>query len=73
LAPTPRVTRESAREPDRVAGALAVGFVVLLLTTELVLSLPDGTDSSSFVASFYATHRILIIILQLLGFVAAAC
>lgn len=71
MAPTPRVTRESARKPDRVAGALAVGFVVLLLTTELVLSLPDVTDGPSFVASFYATHRILIIILQLQGFVAA--
>jgi uncharacterized membrane protein len=71
LAPTPRVTWESARKPDRVAGALAAGFVVLLLTTELVLSLPDETDSPGFVASFYATHRTLIIVLQLLGFLAA--
>ena len=59
------------RRPDRVAGSLAAGFVLLLLTTELVLSLPDETDSPSLVASFYATHRVLIIILQLLGFVAA--
>ena len=51
--------------------ALAAGFVVLLLTTELVLSLPDETDSRGFVASFYATYRTLIIILQLLGFLAA--
>jgi uncharacterized membrane protein len=71
LAPTPRVTRESARKPDRVAGALAAGFIMLLLTTELVLSLPDETDSPGFVASFYATHRTLIIVLQLLGFLAA--
>jgi uncharacterized membrane protein len=54
-----------------VAGALAAGFVVLLLATELVVSLPDEMDSPSFVASFYATHRTLIIILQLLGFLAA--
>jgi uncharacterized membrane protein len=71
LAPSPRVTKESARKPDRVAGALAAGFVALLLTTELVLSLPDETDSPGFLASFYATHRALIIILQLLGFLAA--
>lgn len=71
MTPTPRVTRESARKPDRVAGALAAGFVVLLLATELVLSLPDETDSPSVVATFYATHHILIIILQLLGFLAA--
>jgi hypothetical protein len=54
-----------------VAGSLAAGFVLLLLTTELVLSLPDETDSPSLVASFYATHRTLIITLQLLGFLAA--
>jgi hypothetical protein len=71
LTATPRVTKESARRPDRVAGALAAGFVVLLLATELVLSLPDETDSPSLIASFYATHRALIIILQLLGFLAA--
>jgi uncharacterized membrane protein len=71
LAPTSRVTRGSARKPDPMAGALAAGFVLLLLATELVLSLPDETDDPSFVASFYATHRTLIIILQLLGFLAA--
>jgi hypothetical protein len=71
MAPTPRVTKESVCRPDRVAGALAAGFVVLLLATELVLSLPDETASAAVVASFYATHRTLIIILQLLGFVAA--
>jgi hypothetical protein len=71
LTATPRVTKESGRKPDRVAGALAACFVVLLLATELVLSLPDETDSPSLVASFYATHRTLIIILQLLGFLAA--
>jgi hypothetical protein len=54
-----------------VAGSLAAGFVLLLLTTELLLSLPDETDSPSLVAGFYATHRTLIIILQLLGFLAA--
>jgi hypothetical protein len=72
LALTPRVTDKSLRKPDRVAGALAAGFVVLLLATELVLTLPDETDSPASVASFYAAHRGFIIILQVLGIVAAA-
>ena len=67
-----RVNNKSARTPDRVAGALATGFVVLLLATELVLTLPDQTDSPESVANFYAAHRAFIIILQVLGLVAAA-
>ncbi len=65
-------TEESVRRPDRVAGALAAGFVVLLLATELVLTLPDETDSAASVARFYAAHRGVIIALQVLGIVAAA-
>ena len=69
---TPRITNESLRKPDRVAGALASGFVVLLLATELILTLPDEADSPVFVAAFYAAHRSFIVSLQVLGFVAAA-
>jgi hypothetical protein len=72
LAISPRVANESVRKPDRVAGALAAGFVVILLATEAVLTLPDETANPRTVASFYATHRAFIIILQLLGVVAAA-
>jgi hypothetical protein len=72
LALTPRVTKKPLRKPDRVAGALAAGFVVLLLATEAMLTLPDETASPAAVASFYATHRAFIVILQLLGMVAAA-
>jgi hypothetical protein len=72
LALTPHVTSRPLRKPDRVAGVLAAGFVVLLLATELVLTLPDETDSSASVASFYSAHRGFITILQLLGIVAAA-
>ena len=72
MALPPRVTNKSLRQPDRVAGALAAGFVVLLLATELVLTLPDQTDSPASVAGFYAAHRGFIIILQVLGIVAAA-
>jgi hypothetical protein len=71
LALPPRVASESVRKPDRVAGTLAAGFVVLLLATEVVLTLPDETASAAAVASFYATHRGFVVILQLLGVVAA--
>ncbi|HET6757875.1 MAG TPA: hypothetical protein VFH20_01220, partial [Propionibacteriaceae bacterium] len=72
MALPPLVTNKSLRQPDRVAGALAAVFVVLLLATELVLTLPDQTDSPASVAGFYAAHRGFIIILQVLGIVAAA-
>lgn len=68
---TPQVARRSNRTPDRVAAALAGGFIVLLLATEIVLTLPDETDGANVVARFYASHRAFIIILQVLGFVAA--
>lgn len=61
-----------SRTPDRIAAALGAGFVVLLLATELVLSLPGETATAASVASFYLQHRAFIVILQLLGFVAAA-
>jgi hypothetical protein len=54
-----------------LGGALAVGFIVLLLATEAVLSLPDENDAPAAVAAFYAAHRAFIIVLQLLGFVAS--
>jgi hypothetical protein len=72
LALSPRVANKSVRKPDRVAGALAAGFVVLLLATEVVLTLPDEAANPAAVASFYATHRTFVVILQLLGAVAAA-
>ena len=72
MALPPLVTNKSLRQPDRVAGALAAGFVVLLLATELVLTLPDQAGSPTSVAGFYAAHRGFIIILQVLGIVAAA-
>jgi hypothetical protein len=68
---TPQAASKSDRRPDRVAAALAAGFIILLLATELVLSLPDETASAAVVATFYADHRAFIIILQVLGFVAA--
>ena len=60
-------TNNADRTPDRLAGGLAFAFIVLLLATELVLTLPDEADSPAVVARFYAEHRALIIGLQLLG------
>ena len=59
------------RTPDRFAAGLAFAFIVLLLATELVLTLPDEADSPSYVARFYAEHRTFIIALQMLGVVDA--
>src|SRR3954467_10813098 len=65
------IANDSGRRPDRLAAGLAAGFIVLLLATELVLSLPDETATPSSVATFYVHHRAFIIVLQFLGFVAA--
>src|SRR5829696_9438537 len=65
------VTGDAGRRPDRLGAALAAGFILLLLATELVLTLPDVADSPSSVANFYTAHRSFIVILQALGFVAA--
>ena len=72
MALSPRIPKKSVRKPDRVAGAVAAGFVVLLLATELVLTLPDEGNDPLLVANFYAAHRGFVIILQVLGLLAAA-
>jgi len=71
MATTP-VGQNSPRSPDRVAACLAGGFVVLLLATEAVLSLPDERANAASVATFYVAHRTFTIILQILGFAASA-
>ena len=65
------VVADPGRRPDRLGAALAAGFIVLLLATELVLTLPDVADSPSSVANFYVAHRLIIVILQAFGFIAA--
>ena len=72
MAAKSRAGEPAGRRPDRLAAALAAGFIILLLATELVLSLPDESASASSVAQFYAEHRAFVIALQLVGFVAAA-
>jgi hypothetical protein len=60
------------RAPDHVAAALAGGFVLLLLGTELALSLPDENAPTASVAQFYSDHRVTVVVLQVLGLVAAS-
>jgi hypothetical protein len=50
---------------------IAFAFVVLLLGSEAVLTLPDETASGSVVASFYGAHRAEVVVLQLIGLIAA--
>jgi hypothetical protein len=57
---------------DRTAGWLGVAFLVTLLGSEAVLSLPDETASPAAVVGFYDEHRGFIIVLQIVGLISAA-
>ena len=61
----------AVRIVDRTAGWLGVAFLLTLLASEAALSLPDEHASASKVATFYAAHRAVIIVLQLVGFIGA--
>jgi hypothetical protein len=68
----PEPATATAAGPRDLPGALlALGFVVLLLASEAALSLPDETVSDATVATFYAQHRTVIVVLQLMGLAAA--
>jgi hypothetical protein len=74
---TDHATRDPIAVPttrfvDRTTGWLGLGFVLMLLATEVVLSLPSEHATALTVASFYAEHRAFIVILQILGIVATA-
>jgi hypothetical protein len=60
-----------ARVVDRAAGWLGAAFLLTLLGSEAVLSLPDEHAGAATVADFYVAHRPAVIALQLVGFVAA--
>jgi hypothetical protein len=67
-------TRGSTAVPvrrDLFGAVIAFAFVVLLLGSEAALALPGETASDSAVASFYAGHRGAVVVLQLIGLVAA--
>jgi hypothetical protein len=50
---------------------LAWTFIVLLLGSEAALNLPDESASASAVTAFYTQHRAVVVVLQLIGLVAA--
>ena len=62
----------SERIIDRTAGWLGAAFLLTVLASEAGLSLPDEHATAPAVAAFYAEHRAVIIVLQLVGFVGAA-
>ncbi|MFL6111830.1 MAG: hypothetical protein ACJ786_10815, partial [Catenulispora sp.] len=62
----------STKTVDRTAGWLGVAFLIVLLVSEVVLSLPDEHATAPAVAAFYSAHRGFIIALQVTGFAAAA-
>jgi hypothetical protein len=62
----------SERIADRTAGWLGVAFLITLLASEAALSLPDEHAAASTVATFYAEHRAVIIVLQIVGFAGSA-
>ena len=57
---------------DRAAGWVGPAFLVLLLASEIALSLPDEHASAAAVATFYAAHWAVIIGLQVAGFAGSA-
>jgi hypothetical protein len=56
---------------DWAAGLLGWGFVATLLVSEAALTLPDATASGAAVVEFYASHRLAVIVIQVIGFAAA--
>jgi uncharacterized membrane protein len=64
-----RAARHVRRDP--FGAVLAWAFVVLLLASEAALTLPEESATDAAVASFYSHHRTAIVVLQLIGLVAA--
>ncbi|MDX6325702.1 MAG: hypothetical protein QOK15_2056 [Nocardioidaceae bacterium] len=58
--------------PSRAAGGWGWAFVVLLLVSAGMASVPGGADATSTVRDFYTRHTSVIVVAQLIGLVAAA-
>ncbi|TMG59559.1 MAG: hypothetical protein E6H83_07515 [Chloroflexi bacterium] len=56
----------------RAAGAWGIAFVVLLLVSAAMISLPTALDSGVAIAAFYSAHAQLIVIQQIVGIAALA-
>jgi hypothetical protein len=56
----------------RAAGAWGIAFVVLLLVSAAMVSLPTAAESGSRIAAFYSAHAQVIVIQQIVGLFALA-
>lgn len=54
----------------RAAGGWGIAFVVLLLVSAAMVSLPTAAETGDRIAAFYAAHGQLIVLQQILGVVA---
>ena len=68
----PSSEKAAALCSSRRAGWSGATFVVLLLLTAGMASVPGGTDSVSTVRTFYGGHTQVVVVAQLVGLVAAA-
>src|SRR5437660_12724525 len=56
----------------RAGGAWGIAFVVLLLGSAAMVSLPTGAETGEKIASFYKTNGSVIVAQQILGMIALA-
>jgi hypothetical protein len=56
----------------RAAGGWGIAFVVLLLVSAAMVSLPTAAETGGRIAAFYAAHGQLIVLQQIVGLLALA-
>ena len=54
----------------RAAGGWGIAFVVLLLVSSALASLPTAADSAAAIAAFYRDHASIVVVQQVVGVVA---
>lgn len=74
---TPSATPSSpgtraGRRQSRHSGWTGLGFIVLLLLSAGMASVPTGSDSVATVRAFYVDHTPVVVVAQLIGLAAAA-
>lgn len=71
-----RTARPRPRRPEEVRGRRAaywgLGFVVLLLVSAGMVTVPGDRDSVAFVRDFYAENGGVVLVAQVIGLLAAA-
>jgi len=64
------MTKPASRAWDRRMGWAGIAFIVLLMTSGLMVTLPTRAMDGAQIATFYAAHRELILLQQGLGALA---